>query len=67
MTLATQEQILFRKYITHRLHLEIERLIPEYIHTHRHLDHDVQDKGYEEVEEAYYHEINNLTFNWSKQ
>ena len=66
MRLTTQEQTLFRAYVAHRLHLEVERLIPEYIHTHHHLREDVEDKGYEEVAEAFEDSVKHLSFIWEK-
>ena len=48
MTLSAFEQSQFRAYVSHRLLLEVERLIPEYIHTHHHLREDIEDKGYED-------------------
>jgi hypothetical protein len=65
MTLTALEQTEFRNYISHRLLLEVERLIPEYIHTHHYLREDLEDKGYEAVEEAFIAETNNLTFHWT--
>lgn len=65
MRLSAQEQTDFRAYVSHRLHLEVERLIPEYIHTHHHLRDDIEDKGLEEVTEAFEADVTNLTFNWN--
>tara|TARA_B100000902_G_scaffold291287_1_gene277598 strand:- start:399 stop:599 length:201 start_codon:yes stop_codon:yes gene_type:complete len=65
MTLSPQEQTKFRAYIAHRLCLEVERLIPEYIHTHHHLQEDIEDKGLETVTEAFEADVANLTFNWN--
>ena len=64
MRLAPQTQHEFRSYVAHRLLLEVERLIPEYIHTHHHLQDDIEDKGFEEVNEAFIAEASNLTFIW---
>ena len=64
MRLTPQTQHEFRSYVAHRLLLEVERLIPEYIHTHHHLQHDIEDKGFEEVNEAFIAEASNLTFIW---
>lgn len=66
MTLSPQEQTKFRAYVSHRLMLEIERLIPEYIHTHHHLRDDIEDKGYEVVEEAFVSDASNISFQWTK-
>ena len=52
MTLSAVEQTQFRAYIANRLLREIEILIPEYIHTNQYLIEDIEDKGYETVEEA---------------
>jgi len=65
MTLSVIEQTNFRNYIIHRLMLEIERLIPEYIHTNPHLIHDIEDKGYDSVEEAYVEDASNIAFHWT--
>ena len=65
MTLSALEQTEFRNYIIHRLELEIERLIPEYIHTHHHLREDLEDKGYESVEESFTADANKITFHWT--
>ena len=65
MTLSVIEQTQFRNYIVHRLMLEIERLIPEYIHTNLYLIEDIEDKGYESVEEAYVGDASNITFHWN--
>jgi len=53
MTLSAVEQTKFRAYIANRLLREIELLIPEYIHTNAYLIEDIEDKGYESVEEEY--------------
>ena len=65
MTLSAVEQTNFRAYIAHRLMLEIERLIPEYIHTNSYLIEDIEDKGYETVEEAYVQDASNISFQWT--
>jgi hypothetical protein len=65
MTLSAIEQTNFRNYIVHRLMLEIERLIPEYIHTNQYLIEDIEDKGYETVEEAYVDDASNISFHWT--
>ena len=65
MTLSVIEQTNFRNYIVHRLMLEIERLIPEYIHTNQYLIEDIEDKGYDTVEEAYVDDASNITFTWT--
>lgn len=65
MRLTPQTQYEFRSYVAHRLLLEVERLIPEYIHTHHHLREDIEDKGLEEVTEAFEADVANLTFNWN--
>jgi hypothetical protein len=44
--------------------LEIERLIPEYIHTNQYLIHHIEDKGYESVEESYVDDASNIKFTW---
>ena len=66
MKLTIQEQTLFRAYVSHRLHLQVEHLIPEYIHTHHHLREDLEDKGYEEVAEAFEDSVKDLSFIWEK-
>ena len=65
MRLTPQTQYEFRSYVADRLLLEVERLIPEYIHTHHHLREDIEDKGLEEVTEAFEADVANLTFNWN--
>ena len=65
MTLSAVEQSNFRAYIAHRLLLEVERLIPEYIHTNAYLIEDIEDKGYESVEEAYVQDASNILFHWT--
>ena len=64
MTLSAIEQTNFRNYIVHRLMLEIERLIPEYIHTNQYLIEHIEDKGYESVEESYVNDASNISFTW---
>lgn len=66
MTLSPVEQTQFRAYIANRLLREIEILIPEYIHTNAYLIEDIEDKGYEAVEEAYVQDAANLSFVWTK-
>jgi hypothetical protein len=66
MTLSAVEQTQFRAYIANRLLREIEILIPEYIHTNAYLIDDIQDKGYESVEEAYVADASNISFQWTK-
>ena len=66
MTLSAVEQSNFRAYIANRLLLEIERLIPEYIHTNAYLIEDIEDKGYDEVEEAYVSDASNISFHWTE-
>ena len=65
MTLSALEQTEFRNYVSHRLLLEVERLIPEYIHTHHHLREDLEDKGYEAVAESFAADASKLTFHWT--
>ena len=65
MTLSVIEQTKFRNYIVHRLMLEIERLIGAYIHTNQYLIEDIEDKGYESVEEAYVEDASNIAFHWT--
>ena len=66
MTLSAVEQTNFRAYIANRLLREIEILIPEYIHTNAYLIEDIEDKGYESVEESYVADAANLSFEWTK-
>lgn len=66
MTLSAVEQTQFRAYIANRLLREIEILIPEYIHTNAYLIEDIEDKGYESVEEAYVSDAAKLSFVWTK-
>ena len=66
MTLSAVEQTKFRAYIANRLLREIEILIPEYIHTNAYLIEDIEDKGYESVEETYVSDAANLSFEWTK-
>ena len=65
MTLSAVEQAQFRAYIANRLLREIEILIPEYIHTNAYLIEDIEDKGYEAVEEAYVQDASNISFQWT--
>ena len=65
MTLSALQETEFRNYLIHRLELEIERLIPEYIHTHHHLREDLEDKGYETVAESFAADANKITFHWT--
>ena len=65
MTLSAVEQTKFRAYIANRLLREIEILIPEYIHTNAYLIEDIEDKGYESVEEAYVEDASNIAFHWT--
>ena len=65
MSLSSLEQAQFRQYIAHRLQLEVERLIPEYIHTRSYLIEHIEDKGYESVEEEYESDAARLAFNWT--
>ena len=65
MTLSAVEQTKFRAYIANRLLREIELLIPEYIHTNVSLIEDIEDKGYEEVIEAYVQDASNIAFHWT--
>jgi hypothetical protein len=65
MTLTAVEQTKFRAYIANRLLREIEILIPEYIHTNPYLIEDIEDKGYDEVEEAYVQDAFNIAFHWT--
>jgi hypothetical protein len=65
MSLSSLEQALFRQYVAHRLQLEVERLIPEYIHTNSFLIEDIEDKGYESVQEEYQLDCARLAFNWA--
>jgi len=65
MTLSAVEQTKFRAYIANRLLREIEILIPEYIHTNFYLMEDIEDKGYETVEEAYVKDASNISFQWT--
>jgi len=65
MTLSAFEQSQFRAYVSHRLLLEVERLIPEYIHTNHHLREDIEDKGYEDVHESFSRDTANLSFIWN--
>ena len=66
MTLSAVEQTNFRAYIANRLLREIEILIPEYIHTNAYLIEDIEDKGYDSVEEAYVSDASNISFHWTK-
>ena len=66
MTLSAVEQTQFRAYIANRLLREIEILIPEYINTNSYLIEDIEDKGYESVEESYISDASNLEFHWTK-
>ncbi len=65
MTLFAVEQTNFRDYIANRLLREIEILIPEYIHTNAYLIEDIEDKGYDSVEEAYVEDASNIAFHWT--
>lgn len=65
MTLSVVEQAKFRAYIAKRLLREIELLIPEYIHINAYLIDDIEDKGYDTVEEAYVEDASNISFQWT--
>ena len=65
MNLTPEEKFKFKAYVAHRMLRELEICIPEYIHTHHHLRDDIEDKGYEEVEEAFTRLANTVTFHWS--
>ena len=65
MTLSAVEQTQFRAYIANRLLREIGILTREYIHTKQYLIEDIEDKGYETVEEAYIQDASNISFHWS--
>ena len=66
MTLSAVEQTNFRAYIANRLLREIEILIPEYINNNSYLIDDIEDKGYEAVEEAYVNDASNIAFHGTK-
>ena len=66
MTLSAVEQTNLSVYIANRLMREIEILIPEYIHTYSFLIEDIEDKGYDSVEEAYVEDASNIAFHWTK-
>jgi len=65
MKLSNSEQANFHAYI--RLHVlhAIDRLIPEYINTHPHLNKHLEDYGYEAVEEALIADADELTIHWN--
>ena len=66
MTLSAVEQTKFRAFIANRLLREIEILIPEYVYANFYLMEDIEDKGYEAVEEAYINDASNISFHWTK-
>ena len=65
MTLSAVEQTKFRAFIANRLLREIEILIPEYVYANFYLMEDIEDKGYEAVEEAYINDASNISFHWT--
>jgi hypothetical protein len=44
---------------------QIEQLIPVYIDNSPHLQDDLSDKGYEELEEAFIEDASNISFQWT--
>ena len=65
MRLTAEEQTRFRAFIANTLMRQIEELIPVYIDNTPHLQEDVFDKGYEEVEEAFIKDASNILFQWT--
>ena len=53
MKLTAQEQTRFRAYLANSLMRHIEELVPVYIDNTPHLQDDLSDKGYAELEEAF--------------
>jgi len=65
MTLTAKEQTRFRAFLANSLMRQIEQLIPVYIDNSPHLQDDLFDKGYEELEEAFIEDASNISFQWT--
>ena len=65
MKLTAQEQTRFRAYLANSLMRHIEELVPVYIDNTPHLQDDLSDKGYAELEEAFMKDASNITFHWT--
>ena len=65
MKLTAQEQTRFRAFLANALLRHIEGLIPVYIENTPHLQDDLSDKGYEELEEAFVDDASNISFQWT--
>jgi len=65
MRLTAKEQTRFRAFLANSLMRQIEQLIPVYIDNSPHLQDDLFDKGYEELEEAFIEDASNISFQWT--
>ena len=65
MRLTAKEQTRFRAFLANSLMRQIEQLIPVYIDNSPHLQNDLSDKGYEELEEAFIEDASNISFQWT--
>ena len=65
MRLTAKEQTRFRAFLANSLMRQIEELITVYIDNSPHLQDDLFDKGYEELEEAFIEDASNISFQWT--
>lgn len=65
MKLTAQEQTRFRAYLANSLMRHIEELVPVYIDNTPHLQDDLSDKSYAELEEAFMEDASNIAFHWT--
>lgn len=65
MRLTAQEQSRFRAFIANSLMRHLEELVPVYIDNTPHLQDDLSDKGYQELEEAFMEDASNISFQWT--
>lgn len=65
MRLTVQEQTRFRAFLANSLMRHLEELVPVYIDNTPHLQDDLIDKGYQELEEAFMEDASNISFQWT--
>lgn len=65
MRLTVQEQTRFRAFLANSLMRHLEELVPVYIDNTPHLQDDLSDKGYQELEEAFMEDASNISFQWT--
>ncbi len=65
MRLTVQEQTRFRAFLANSLMRHLEKLVPVYIDNTPHLQDDLSDKGYQELEEAFMEDASNISFQWT--